>query len=127
MLFETWYTDTVDVYRTVTGKTGSISRETREKVNSRPIRCRVYSTQISGGNPQNTAAVDRKEDKLACPVGTDIQTDDELIVTRGGGLYGTTTERYIAGKPQTFYDPVGYAKTGIAHMEIGLLADNRVR
>ena len=124
MLFSDWYTDTVTVYRIQHTKTGNLTRESREAVNSTPIPCRVYNTALQGANPQPTAAVDRKTDKMACAVDADIQQGDELIVTRGGLVGGSTVERYIAGKPQYFYDPVGIHRTGLDHMEVGLLADN---
>ena len=126
MLFDDWYTDTMDVYRTVKTTVGHITRESREKVNESAIPCRVYETQLQGGNPQNTAAVDRKTDKLACPVDTDIKADDLIIVHRGALVGGNTEERYTAGKPQHFYDPVGMDVTGLSHMEVGLYADNIV-
>mgnify|MGYP000984993857 CR=1 FL=1 len=42
-IFEGWYTDLVDVYRVVTVKDGSISRQERKKVGE-GIPCRVYHT-----------------------------------------------------------------------------------
>lgn len=128
MLFSDWYTDTVDVYRivpTVKPHT-TMTRDERKKVGCK-IPCRVYESQKKGASPQATAAVDRKEDKLACDVNTDIRIGDELIVTRGALVGGTKTERYLAGKPQEYYDPVGMAHTGLDHMEVGLLADNIAR
>ena len=124
MLFSDWYTDTVNVVRIATFKVGNISRESRSQVNQEPIPCRVYRTNLQGEIPQRTSSVDRHTDKLACDVNTDIREGDELIVTRGGLVGGTTTERYLAGKPQHFYDPVGMAHTGLDHLEVALLADN---
>ena len=124
MLFSDWYTDTVNVIRIVSAQVGNLTRESREQVNEKPIPCRVYSTNLQGMNPQYTAAVDRHTDKLACGIDTDIREGDELIVTRGALVGGTTTELYLAGKPQLFYDPVGMAHTGLDHMEVALLADN---
>lgn len=124
MLFSDWFTDTFDVIRVTTSKVGNISRETRSKINQDPIPCRVYRTNLQGAIPQNTSAVDRHTDKLACGIDADIQEGDELIVTRGGLVGGTNTERYLAGKPQRFYDPVGMAHTGLDHLEVALLADN---
>lgn len=125
-MLSNWYTDLLDVYRIEKTVDYNVNVEARVKVNGSPIPCRVYSTAIHGANLQETAAVVRKEDKLACAVDVDIRVNDELIVTRGGRIGGTTTERYIAGKPQSYYDPVGSKATGIAHQEIGLLADNIV-
>lgn len=128
MLFSDWYTDTVDVFRTVPVKPagGNLTRDTRMQVGF-AIPCRVYSTQIKGASPQATAAVDRREDKLACDIGTDIRIGDELVVTRGAKVGGYSLERYLAGKPQEFRDPVGMVSTGLDHMEVGLYADNIAR
>lgn len=126
MLFSDWYTDTVDIYRIVHKKRGAITHDERKLI-AEGVPCRVYSSQISGGNPQNAAAADRKTDKLACAIDVDIVIDDELIVKRGGLIGGTKTERYIAGQPQDFYDPVGMHLTGLDHKEVGLLADNIAR
>ena len=53
---------------------------------------------------------------------------DELLVTRGGALgIQNQPERYFAGNPQKYYDPVGGALTGLVHMEVGLLLQEIVR
>lgn len=66
-------------------------------------------------------------DKLACDIATDIRAGDELLVTRGGALRrGGEPERYFAGNPQHYYDPVGGALTGLEHLEVGLLMENIV-
>lgn len=127
MLFSGWYTDTMMVYRIQKTKVNNMSREVRTVVNDAPIPCRVYRTQISGSAIQETAATDRKTDKLACPIDTDIKENDEIIVTRGALVGGTIEERYIAGNPQRFYDPVGMHVTGLEHLEVGLFADNIVK
>lgn len=126
MLFRDWYTDTVDIYRIVHTKKGHLTHDERKLI-AEAVPCRVYSSQISGGNPRNTAAATVKTDKLACDIDVDILADDELIVKRGGLIGGTKTERYIAGQPQDFYDPVGMHTTGLDHKEVGLLADNITR
>lgn len=126
MLFSDWYTDTMTIYRTVSTKVGNISRENRQEIASN-VPCRVYNTALQGGNPQQTASVDRRTDRLACGIDTDIKADDEIIIVRGALVGGTTEERYIAGKPQYFYDPVGMSMTGIEHIEVALLADNIVK
>lgn len=126
MLFSDWYTDLMNITRVEKVKVGNISRETHIQVNDEPIPCRVYNTALQGGNPQNTASVDRHTDKLACNIGTDIKEGDSITVIRGGLAGGTTTERYLAGKPQHFYDPVGMFNTGLDHIEVALMADNLV-
>lgn len=71
------------------------------------------------------AARTRGEDKLSCDLEVDIQAGDELQVIRGGNIgRNDRSERYFAGPPQSYYDPVGGALTGLEHKEVTLLRDN---
>lgn len=125
--FDGWYTDLVDVYRVVNTTAGNIDTQTRQQVGS-SIPCRVYSSQKNGPSMQDSAARVNSTDKLSCVVDVDIRAGDELLVTRGGALgRGGEPERYFAGNPQHYYDPVGGALTGLEHMEVGLLQQNIVR
>lgn len=120
-IFSSWYTDTVDVYRVVNKTSGNVTTQEREQVGE-AIPCRVYNSQKNGPTMTDNGARVTSNDKLACAVGTDIRQGDELLVTRGGALgRGTTPERYFAGNPQHYYDPVGGALTGLEHLEVGLL------
>lgn len=124
-IFRTWYTDTVDVYRVSQVTAGNIDRQERIKVNQSPIPCRVYQLEKGGPNMTTNAARERSAEKLACDLSVDIQAGDELMVVRGGSLgYANKPERYFAGNPALYYDPVGGALTGLQHKEVGLLADN---
>ena len=126
-IFSGWYTDTVDVYRVVNITVGNVDTQERRQVGA-AIRCMVSSSQKNGPAMQDTAAWVQSTDKLSCDVGTDIRAGDELFVTRGGALgRGGEPERYFAGDPQHYYDPVGGALTGLEHMEIGLLRQEIVR
>ena len=50
------------------------------------------------------------------------------MIVRGGNLgYTNQAERYFAGGPQRYYDPVGGALTGLEHQAVGLLKDEIVR
>ena len=113
----------MDIFRVEHYKDGHLDNERRVQVGC-SVPCRVYSTNLRGAVPTATAMADRGEDKLACKVGTDIKSGDELIVTRGAKVGGNGTERYIAGRIQKYYDPVGRKATGLDHIEVGLLADN---
>ena len=125
--FDGWYTDLVDVYRVVNATTGNIDTQTRQQVGS-SIPCRVYSSQKNGPSMQDDAARVNSTDKLSCAVDVDIRAGDELLVTRGGALgRGGGPERYFAGNPQHYYDPVGGALTGLEHLEVGLLMQEIVR
>lgn len=127
MVFGGWYTDTVDVYRVVNTTEGNIDVQARKKVYE-AIPCRVYSSQKNGPSMQDTAARVNSTDKLSCAVDTDIQAGDELFVIRGGALgKQNQPERYFAGNPQHYYDPVGGMLTGLEHLEVGLLMEEIVR
>lgn len=126
-IFSAWYTDTVDVYRVVQIADGNIDKQERKQVGF-SIPCRVYENQKNGPSMQNTAAREQSADKLSCNVDTDIQAGDELMVIRGGALgIENQPERYFAGTPRRYYDPVGGELTGLVHMEVGLLMQNIVR
>lgn len=120
-IFSSWYTDTVDVYRVINKTSGNLTTQEREQVGE-AIPCRVYNSQKNGPNMTDNAARVSSTDKLACAVDTDIRAGDELFVTRGGALgKANEPERYFAGNPQHYYDPVGGALTGLEHLEVGLL------
>lgn len=126
-IFRSWYTDTVDVWRVVPVMDGNVTVQERQQTGF-AIPCRVYSSQRSGPGMTDTAARIQASDKLACDLGVDIRAGDELYITRGGMLgRRAEPERYFAGAPQSYYDPVGGALTGLEHQEIGLLMQNIVR
>lgn len=127
-IFRTWYTDTVDIYRVVPVKKGSMDSQERQKVNDAPIPCRLYHIEKGGPSITDNAARERSMEKLACDLSVDIRAGDELMVVRGGGLgHKNEPERFHAGQPASYYDPVGGALTGLQHKEVGLLADNIIR
>lgn len=123
-LFSKWYTDTVAIYRVISHQTGEIDMQSRTPVYT-GIPCRVYNSQKNGPNMTDTAARVQSADKLSCDLSVDIRAGDELLVTRGGNLgMENEPERYFAGNPQKYYDPVGGALTGLEHQEVGLLMQN---
>lgn len=125
--FSSWYTDTVDIYRTVNETTGNIDRKER-KLLYEAVPCRIYSSQKNAPMMTDNVSMVNATDKLACDTDTDIKAGDELLVTRGGALgRSDIKERYFAGEPQRYYDPVGGALTGLEHLEVGLLKQNIVR
>lgn len=120
MLFDSWCTDTVEIYRVIPTTSGGLDTQTREKVGE--CRGRIYQSQKNSINTKDTAAEGRSEDKLAVPLGVDIRQGDELRIIRGGAIgYGGPSERYFAGRPMPYYDPVGGLLTGLEHQEIGLM------
>ena len=124
--FSTWYTDTVAVYR-VTAQSGT-GLTTQERTLVGTYNGRVYQSQKNSISPGDTAAKSTTSDKLAVPLSADIQTGDMLMITRGGAVGSTgEPERYFAGRPMPYYDPVGGALTGLEHKEIGLMQREVVR
>ena len=121
MVFDGWYTDSVDVYRVTNAKVGNITKPTRGKVGTYP--CRVYNSVKSGPVMSERQANLRATDKLAVALGTDIVSGDELIVTRGASIGGSSSSRYFAGDVMQYFEPVGGMFNGLAHTEVGLLLD----
>lgn len=126
MLFDSWYTDVVEVYRVSPTTSGSLDTQTREKVGK---YCgRIYQPQKNSISVKDTAAESNSNDKLAVPLSADIREGDELRIVRGGAIgYDNEPERYFAGRPMPYYDPVGGALTGLEHKEIGLMQREVVR
>lgn len=124
-VFRNWYTDTMDIYRVTPVAVGNLNRQERQKINGAPVPCRIYKPEKGGPNMTDTAARERSSEKLACDLTVDIRAGDELMVVRGGNLgHASKPERYFAGNPVSYYDPVGGALTGLQHKEVGLLMDN---
>ena len=107
-----WYTDTADVFR-------------NEKVTENSL---VYQTKPSGLQMNQTAASITQTDKLACGIEVDIKPGDELVIHRGAKLgYTAPDERYFADTPERYYEPFGAVMPGLAHQEITLLKQERVK
>lgn len=128
MLFDSWYTDTVDIYRVQNVSKGNVTSQERVIVNQKPLLCRVYSKQHSGPTMQKGAAKTASTEKMACPVGTDVKTGDELRIIRGGALGKLNKpERYFAGQPLAYYDPVGGSLSGLEHTAVAISKDEVIR
>ena len=123
-MFDGWYTDKVEVYRTTMSKSKNITKPTRKKVHEYP--CRVYSSQKGGPVTTDRQANLRSTEKLALALGSDIVSGDELMVTRGAYVGGSSSVRYLAGDVVRYFEPVGGMFNGLKHMEVGLLTDEVV-
>lgn len=121
MVFDGWYTDKVEVYRTTMAKVGNITKPTREKVHEYP--CRVYESKKDGPSLTDKQANVKSTEKIALALGCDIVSGDELMVTRGFYVGGSSSIRYLAGDVVQYFEPVGGMFNGLKHMEVGLLAD----
>lgn len=122
-----WYTDTVDVYRAVPYLDGGLTRQRREQVLS-AVPCRVYRDNDKPINMTQQAANIDQDSKLACDISVDIRPGDELILHRGAKLgYSAPDTRAFAGEPHYQYEPFGAVIPGLAHQEIRLLQEERVK
>ena len=122
-----WYTDLMDVYRTAPVKDGNLTRHERAKVLEK-VPCRIYQSDNKPISMSQTASSVGQNDHLACDVSVDIRAGDELIITRGGklGRPGPTV-RAFASDPNHYYEPFGAIMPGLAHQEIRLMEQERVK
>lgn len=127
MNFADWYTDLMDVWRVQTVMDGSLTRHERVQVYA-GIPCRVYQSDNRAINMTQTAADIQQQDKLACAPDVDIRAGDELLIHRGAWLGKTgPTIRAFAADPNLYYEPFGAVIPGLAHQEIRLLQQERVK
>jgi len=127
MNWNDWYTDTMDVFRNVPIKTGSLTRMERQQVHT-GIPCRIYTVQPKGPAMSQTAASVSQIDKLACALDSEIHAGDELLIHRGARLGKSFREsRYFAGEPALYPEPFGAVLPGLAHQEIPLLKQELVK
>ena len=122
-----WYTDSMDVYRVVSITVGNIDKKERRLVLSN-IPCRIYQTNLANAQMRTTSATTDAQDKISCGVNEDIQTGDELMVSRGK-LVGINREpvRYFAGDIQYYYEPIGGLMPLLQHQQIAIFGENRVK
>ena len=127
MNYADWYTDTVDIYRITASIDGNLTRHDRKLVTSQ-ASCRIYQSDSKSPTMEQTAANIKEEMKLACDNAVDIQSGDELIITRGGRLGHTDHKiRAFAGSPNYYFEPFGAVIPGLAHQEIRLLNQERIQ
>ena len=125
MVFNGWYTDTVEVFRVTDVTVGHIKKQARTKMGTYP--CRIYKSEKGAPILTGEAGKVMSNDKMAVALGTDVQSGDELIITRGGALGQTATARYFAGDVMPYLEPVGGAFNGLGHTEVGLLQNDQLR
>lgn len=127
MNFSDWYTDTVDVFRVVKNRDGNLTRQQRKQVLS-SIPCRVYEDSAKAIGMSQTAASITQESMLACNNDVEIKPGDELIIHRGGLLGKVAfSTRAFAGDPHYYFEPFGAVIPGLAHQEIKLFQQERVK
>ena len=127
MQWKDWYTDLMDIYRVTEVQDGALTRHEREQV-AADIPCRIYQSDSKAVNMAQTAANVQQQDKLACDVSVDVRAGDELIIHRGKRIGKPGPDiRAFAGDPTLYYEPFGAIIPGLAHQEIRLLQEERVK
>lgn len=127
MNFRDWYTDRMDIYRVQAVKDGSLTRHERQKI-AEDIPCRVYQIDAARLELTQTAASSTQKDWVQCDNSVDVRAGDELRIFRGKGLGKQVPElRAFAADPNHFFEPFGAVIPGLAHQEIPLLQEERVK
>ena len=113
-----WYTDLLDIWRVVEVKDGNLTRHERVRA-AAAVPCRIYQSDNKPINMTQTAASIQE---------SDVRHGDELRITRGGrlGKPGPTI-RAFAAAPNLYYEPFGAIIPGLAHQEIRLMQQERVK
>lgn len=127
MNFADWYTDTVDIWRAVPTTTNGLTTNTLTQFYT-AVPCRIYQSDNQPINMEQTAAHVKQTDWLMCDTSVDIQAGDQLIIHRGAGLGRTAPDiRAFAADPNLYFEPFGAVLPGLAHMEVRLLQQERVK
>ena len=127
MNFSDWYTDTVDIWRVVSKTNNNLTTQTREQLYT-AIPCRIYQSDSQPINMDQAAAHIKQADRLMCDTSVDIQAGDQLIIHRGARLGKAAPDiRAFAADPNLYFEPFGAVIPGLAHQEVRLLQQERVK
>lgn len=127
MNFADWYTDTVDIWRTTSTTTDSLTINTLTQLYT-AVPCRIYRSDSQPIQMQQAAAYVKQNDRLMCDLSVDIQAGDQLIIHRGAGLGRTSPDiRAFAADPNRYDEPFGAVIPGLAHQEIRLMQQEIVK
>lgn len=127
MNYRDWYTDTMDIYRITPVLDGTLTRQKRTLV-AEGVRCRQYCASAPGISMSQTAASVTELDYVQCDNAVDIRAGDELHIHRGAGLgKDIPVSRVFAGDPQHYFEPFGAVLPGLAHQEIRIFQEERVK
>jgi hypothetical protein len=122
---EDWYTDLATINRVQTVMDGNITKSQRMTI-AENVPCRVYRSSSPQTSMQPTAAQVNPTDMLACDNSVDIIAGDEVMVIRGGNIgYPNAPQRYFAGEPSKYYEPVGGVMPDLAHQQVPLGGEKR--
>lgn len=127
MNFADWYTDTVDIWRNISTVTNNLTTNKLTEMYS-GIPCRIYQSDNQPINMEQTASYIKQADRLMCDTSVDIQAGDQLIIHRGAVLgKNMPSIRAFAADPNFYFEPFGAVIPGLAHQEVRLLQQERVK
>ena len=127
MNFRDWYTDRMDIYRVAPVKDGGLTRQERVLIQA-DIPCRVYQRDGARLQMAQPAASAGPADWVQGGTAVHIRGGAELRFCRGWGLGQAVAElRAFAADANHFFEPFGAAIPGLAHQEIPLLQEERVK
>jgi len=117
----------MDIYRASSYQEGALTRQARVKI-AEGVRCRQYCVSAPGPGMSQTAASVTELDYVQCANDVDIRAGDELHIHRGAVLGKALAEsRVFAGEPQHYFEPFGAVMPGLAHQEIRIFREERVK
>ena len=118
-----WYTDRMDVYRTVQEEENHLTVSVRKLVYEN-VPCRLYRSYRSDHKAlelTDTAAQQVQENQLMAGLEVVIEAGDELLIYRGKALgREEPVLRAFAARPNCYYEPFGAVMPALAHQEIRL-------
>ena len=127
MNYRDWYTDTMDIYRVTPVQDGALTRQERTLI-AEGVHCRQYCASAPGPGMSQTAASVTELDYVQCDNAGDVRAGDELRIHRGAVLGKAMPEsRVFAGEPQHYFEPFGAVLPGLAHQEIRIFQEERVK
>lgn len=127
MNFADWYTDTVDIWRVVPTTTNNLTTNALTELYS-GVPCRIYQSDNQPVNMEQSASHIKQADRLMCGPSVDIQAGDQLIIHRGAGVGKSVSDiRAFAADPNYYFEPFGAVIPGLAHQEVRLLQQERVK
>lgn len=127
MNYRDWYTDTMDIYRVTSVQDGALTRQERTLI-AQGVRCRQYCASAPGPSMSQTAASVTELDYVQCDNAVDVRAGDELHIHRGAVLgKDLPASRVFAGDPQHYFEPFGAVMPGLAHQEIRIFQEERVK
>lgn len=121
MNYSDWYTDSMDIYRTMKTVVGGITKQVLPPVPTYSgIPCRIYQSKLPPITMKLPAAYVQSDNKLMCDISADIRKGDVLMVKRN-----KTVTKYFVGDIQDYTEPFGSVLPGLSHKEASIYMEVR--